>query len=350
VKAEGNESQARRRLRATSRAPQRSLERKGVCVREEQNPHRVGFEAMGQARWTTFILGLVVGGFILGPLLAPLSTPTLTPEVRPLTVKQGGVGGKSLARETLNTISRMLRNHSCEYVYLDLGSNIGVQPRKLYEPRCYPMAENRSMFKQVFPKEALANRSVCTFGFEPNLNHVSRLQRVEKRLVSLGAPVRLFIQAAVGGHEKENVTFYTDNNKRKHEWGATIEKGGVGMGGKFARVGSGYRVHVVSLPSILRAFKDYGKIRTLLIKLDIEGSEYDAASQALLSGVLCSGAKSTHVVMEEHPWILRGPKPPTHFFQSLAWMASRTEGCTPQITARDDETYLHDTFTAGCIV
>jgi hypothetical protein len=33
-----------------------------------------------------------------------------------------------------------LTKHNCNDVYLDLGSNLGVQVRKLYQPSCFPKA------------------------------------------------------------------------------------------------------------------------------------------------------------------------------------------------------------------
>ena len=38
----------------------------------------------------------------------------------------------------------------CFHVYLDIGSNIGVQIRKLYEPRLYPGAHVHRIFNSVF--------------------------------------------------------------------------------------------------------------------------------------------------------------------------------------------------------
>ena len=46
-------------------------------------------------------------------------------------------------------------NHSnlldgCYHVYLDVGSNIGVQVRKLYQPQYYPGAAALNVFKEAF--------------------------------------------------------------------------------------------------------------------------------------------------------------------------------------------------------
>ena len=39
-------------------------------------------------------------------------------------------------------ITRLLTGRRCRHVYLDIGSNIGVQIRKLFEPRKYSHGDN----------------------------------------------------------------------------------------------------------------------------------------------------------------------------------------------------------------
>ena len=38
----------------------------------------------------------------------------------------------------------------CYHVYLDVGSNIGVQVRKLYQPKYYPRAGVLKVFQEAF--------------------------------------------------------------------------------------------------------------------------------------------------------------------------------------------------------
>ena len=42
----------------------------------------------------------------------------------------------------------------CRHVYLDVGSNIGVQVRKLYQPELYPGAVVLPVFKEAFGRYA----------------------------------------------------------------------------------------------------------------------------------------------------------------------------------------------------
>ena len=86
----------------------------------------------------------------------------------------------------------------CTHVFLDVGMNIGVQTRKLFEPEKYPLLSNgttasdsiirqarhaRSSFLDAFTTELGEDRSrnTCVFGFEANPFHTARLQALQSR-------------------------------------------------------------------------------------------------------------------------------------------------------------------------
>ena len=64
----------------------------------------------------------------------------------------------------------------CYHVYIDVGSNIGVQIRKLFEPHLYPRAKVRKIFQHFFGDVELRSEGVCAVGFEPNPNHTTYLK------------------------------------------------------------------------------------------------------------------------------------------------------------------------------
>ena len=53
----------------------------------------------------------------------------------------------------------------CKHLYLDVGTNIGVQIRKLYQPELYPNASSLRLFTDVFGSSS-HRCNVCTIGFE----------------------------------------------------------------------------------------------------------------------------------------------------------------------------------------
>jgi hypothetical protein len=64
----------------------------------------------------------------------------------------------------------------CLHVYLDLGTNTGVQVRKLFEPHKFPAADVLLIFDKYFgPVEERDSSTVCAVGFEPNPDHEPNL-------------------------------------------------------------------------------------------------------------------------------------------------------------------------------
>lgn len=70
-----------------------------------------------------------------------------------------------------------LRHNVCKHLYLDMGTNIGMQFRKLYEPHLFPRARSLPYFSSTFGDGD--RRDVCALGFEPNSLHKSRLLELQ---------------------------------------------------------------------------------------------------------------------------------------------------------------------------
>ena len=121
-----------------------------------------------------------------------------------------------------------LRN--CSRIYLDVGSNIGVQVRKLYEPAKYTGAAVLHQFTKVFGDLALRRTTVCALGIEPNPNQQPRLQALEAAYNTRGFRTHFYPYAAWS--EEGTMTFRTDmrnfsesrdnNNDAHEEWGAHL--------------------------------------------------------------------------------------------------------------------------------
>jgi len=69
----------------------------------------------------------------------------------------------------------------CQRVYLDVGSDVGIQIRKLFEPELYPEAKVLPIFDSRFgpPKERKRDTGLCAVGFEPNPLNQARLLELE---------------------------------------------------------------------------------------------------------------------------------------------------------------------------
>lgn len=118
----------------------------------------------------------------------------------------------------------------CRHIYMDLGSNIGVQIKKLFEPEKYPIIKDTQarvmeLYTQEFGKPGLRkknNSRLCALGFEPNPKHYQRLKYLERTYNDKGWNVHFF--PFVVSNKDEPVTFYTEDNSRKEDWGATLFK------------------------------------------------------------------------------------------------------------------------------
>ena len=80
----------------------------------------------------------------------------------------------------VNDINSFGSLDGCYYVYLDVGSNVGVQVRKLFEPYLYPNAKFLDVFNEEFGPFEERKKHVCAVGFEPNPHHTNKLSG-EKR-------------------------------------------------------------------------------------------------------------------------------------------------------------------------
>jgi hypothetical protein len=78
-------------------------------------------------------------------------------------------------RDTIKAARELLQSGKCNHVYLDMGTNVGIQIIKLYQPLAYTQSHIwPPIWNSYFGKydTIINNRSnVCAFGFEPNPLH-----------------------------------------------------------------------------------------------------------------------------------------------------------------------------------
>jgi uncharacterized membrane protein YgcG len=105
----------------------------------------------------------------------------------------------------------------CRYVFLDIGSNIGMHVRFLYEPQLYVrQVYSRLVFDQRFPK--LRNRTdVCAVGFEPNAVHIPRLDALHHYYSQWKLNTKWFYAAA--SNYSGTVHFAHQGDEIENEWG-----------------------------------------------------------------------------------------------------------------------------------
>jgi len=81
----------------------------------------------------------------------------------------------------------------CLHVFVDLGSNRGIQIRKLYEPHAFPLAPVQPLYQRFFGKPKERNlREICSVSFEPSSKHASGLQELAAAYATCGIKVVLY--------------------------------------------------------------------------------------------------------------------------------------------------------------
>jgi len=198
--------------------------------------------------------------------------------------------------EVADKVTELIRKHGCEHFYVDMGTNIGVQIRKLYEPEKYPSAPVHAVFENYFGSGQRCK--VCSVGFEPNSAHRRKNDRVQQALANVGFGVVILPVAASSytGHAtfaKPGVEVDTHE-----DWGGSIAAAqSVQAGNTF--VSTVARVNVANVIRHMRAHLDTnngtGKI---VAKCDIEGSEFELLQSLILSQTICL---IDYMYIEWHP-------------------------------------------------
>jgi hypothetical protein len=224
----------------------------------------------------------------------------------------------------------------CRLVYLDVGSNIGVQVRKLFEPVRYPNAGVLPIFDQYFGKHRNKEKHLCAIGFELNPSHTERLNALETHYRdNCNYSVHFFTETAA---TKNNgtITFWSDGDLSHLEWGASTN---TPMRIRKDRRNS--TVQSIDLAAfILREITPFAS--TIVMKIDIEGGEYDLLPRLVAKGALCD---VDLVFLEQHPAEWASSNAQKDLYQhagALARGGMSATGCKVQVSILDDESFLHD--------
>ena len=229
---------------------------------------------------------------------------------------------------------------TCSGFYIDIGTSIGVQVRKLFQPARYPGATIAATFDQLF---GARRGHVCAIGFEPNPLHWQRLRRLETEMMSVGNWTFRYVSAAAGvgqglmGFDRPGAGVSWGLSGKSHKEARTQRLPEVLV----PQLGVSYMLN-----SVVSRYASSQRVPTLM-KLDVEDSKLEEGiiSDLVSSGVLCRLVDE--IVWENHnvSEAMAGRKftinPKTVIGQAVDNMKS-TPGCRTKITPFDDESYSLD--------
>ena len=169
----------------------------------------------------------------------------------------------SAADDTALSGPPLFRN--CTSAYLDIGANKGVKIEEV-------LAGRHDSFARFFNP---AGRSqLCVVGFEPNPSHTAPLRAIESRHRAAGRRVTI-IPAAISDSNGQ-ATFWSDQDFKAGEWGSSLLRWQREMTPRHTSA-----VRTVALDWLMRTHVEAAAPRLVVVKLDIEGAEYDALPPAL---------------------------------------------------------------------
>ena len=221
----------------------------------------------------------------------------------------------------------------CNHLYIDMGTNVGVQFRKLYEPNYYLNAPVLPIFQSYFGAD---RKKVCAVGFEPNLHHTAHLQNMQEAYRAAGFPLFIFTETALFS-KVVNLTLFDDisrGGRRHHLWGASLYNAqNSSKTFTVATIDTGHFLH--------HMFGSWERDTNskVVAKLDIEGAEYEVMPSIIGHGSLC------HIDLMFTEW----HKVPTNsdypfpnstvLSEVLSLVSRHTSQCRFKSTTLDDESY-----------
>lgn len=224
----------------------------------------------------------------------------------------GAVGsaamGSGLAGSRLESSLPPSAFDGCQHVFLDLGANMGTNIAKLFEPgEKPPRGSLQRAFARYFGGTARERqRSVCALGIEPNVHHAARLSQIQQAHRAAGWRTT-FLARAASTEEDQIINFYFDESRRGKahgEWGASIystkDNRGRGRGGANGTDGRSTPTRTIDIAGLIQRDvlrrrlppESRGEAHALrrpsvVLKMDIEGSEFALISRLLALGLLC---------------------------------------------------------------
>ena len=214
---------------------------------------------------------------------------------------------------------------NCEHLLLDLGANRGDTILRWLTEEKYSGRSRISSIDTVYSLEH--RKKFCILSFEPNGMFESTLRATERRMCAEGFKVKVKICTAVSDRFSESVIYIDDIST--HSYGSSlIPEKKVNFAGQLHSLGKEQAVKLVDMRAILSRVPESTE---LVVKMDIEGGEYDVLRSMIPSGLVCS---INVLIIEYHDHKLRKGAVPAGINGVIEWILGG-ERCGVQIIHDD---------------
>ena len=253
----------------------------------------------------------------------------------------------------------------CYHIFLDVGANIGVHGRFLYEPDQYPDATvARALFDAQFGTQR-DNRDFCVFAFEPNPSQHEKIRAKEAAYAAMGWRYHLIPHGV--SDENSVIEFYRQGDEKRSEWGFNAlqtkakDKNAAKVEVLVIRLASWLQEHVYNRRHPETIYGSYQNIRDknghagapkVVMKMDIEGMEFRVLPDLLYSGVYCRDLDyvfgEVHKNPKWYPMALPAGVTIANRDEGIAYIQAFTNAlkvnpsCQVPFVEKDDEAYLLD--------
>jgi len=226
----------------------------------------------------------------------------------------------------------------CSSILFDVGANAGTHVRKLFEPSLYPDAPVLSYYDKAFGHAAFRSKpssvtGLCAYAFEANPKFASRHQDIEKTYAAKGWRVKFFTPVVVDVSDGKMVNFHVHHDPDHNDWASRVDPTGTA---------DGIHLKTVDFPTFLATAISHRTVTSsskVIVKMDIEGSEFTVLPPMLQKKLLCKGIIDTLLI----EWHFR---PNSQTAKKLWQEVTCGDNCGPikqtDVVELDDESYLFD--------
>jgi len=199
----------------------------------------------------------------------------------------------------------------CTYLLLDLGANRGDTILRWLTEKNYNGRAKSFSTDEIYSFEQ--RKKFCILSFEPNGIFDTALLEIEKKMNKRGFKVKVKPRTAVSDIFSESVIYLDEIST--HAYGTSLISGKkVNFEGQLHPLGKEQDVNLVDLTSIIKSIP---KSIEIVVKMDIEGGEYDVFRSIIPSGVAC---RIKLLIVEYHWHKLRKGSIPSGVNEVIEWM------------------------------